>query len=183
MTRVTEIKNLSSAELARRIKFMSESEWIDLYVIELESRIADLEAEGRKLDRDLTQVIDGRDEAVDMADKLAYGVAETLQMDIGEHSMLNDPHERALELMPVLKAKLAEREWHDLRKDPEDLPTKPGRCLTFDSGGDVDVARWIDDEDGRYWSCATYGFDSDEVIAWKEITPPQGEPAQPQEGE
>jgi len=50
-------------------------------------------------DREMTQVIEERDEYHDIADKLADAIAEHMGVEIGEHSSANCPWENALEAM------------------------------------------------------------------------------------
>ncbi len=48
-------------------------------------------------DREMSEVLRERDEAVTMADRLADAIANITGVDIGEHSNCNDPWVNALE--------------------------------------------------------------------------------------
>lgn len=57
--------------------------------------MSDIETIGR-LERDLDQVMTERDSYHETADKLAFAIAEFFGIDIGEHSNLNCPWDRAM---------------------------------------------------------------------------------------
>lgn len=64
-----------------------------------DAELSTLRAQVAELERSETQLIGERDEAVSMADKLAYGIAEEFRVDVGEHSSANCPWEEALEVL------------------------------------------------------------------------------------
>lgn len=66
-------------------------------------------------------------------------------------------------------------EWHDLRKDPNDLPN--AHCMNwvialYDNGTLWCRARREEFAEGIFW-VNSYHYQIFNVIAWKEITPPE----------
>ena len=58
-------------------------------------------------------------------------------------------------------------QWHDLRKDPDDLPKATTPVLVIlDSG--VRYVSWISSDKG-WWFCTNYATGEDKVIKWREI--------------
>jgi hypothetical protein len=70
-------------------------------------RIARLTSQLAELERSEDQSITERDEAIEAADRLAYAIGTVEQ--IGEHSNVNNPWEKAIEYLPVRLA-VARRE-------------------------------------------------------------------------
>jgi len=90
--------------------------------------------EREKMENDLGEVIDQRDEYHDMADRLAHAIADHFLAPIGEHSSANCPWMRALEL---------------IENPPDAAPAADGDALRRD------VARAI---------CIADGAEPDQVI-------------------
>lgn len=70
----------------------------------------------------------------------------------------------------------AKNEWHDLRKNPQDLPKEPGAYLTEHGGMNPTVLRYNDG-----WNVAKFSDGSEyrdaeifDVIAWAEYEPFEG---------
>lgn len=57
--------------------------------------------------------------------------------------------------------------WHDLRKDPNDLPKPTTTVLVILESG-VPYVSWISSDKG-WWFCTNYYIGEDKVIAWCEI--------------
>jgi len=58
-------------------------------------------------------------------------------------------------------------QWHDLRKDPNDLPKATTPVLVILESG-VPYVSWISSDKG-WWFCTNYYTGEDKVIAWCEI--------------
>ncbi len=58
-------------------------------------------------------------------------------------------------------------QWHDLRKDPSDLPKATTPVLVILESG-VPYVSWISSDKG-WWFCTNYYTGEDKVIAWCEI--------------
>lgn len=74
--------------------------------------VAALERQIQKLDADLGQEIDRREELHDIADRLSWAIAPV--SEIGEHSSANDPWENAIEYAES-------RVWAEPQGEPSDL--------------------------------------------------------------
>ena len=59
-------------------------------------------------------------------------------------------------------------EWHDLRKDPNDLPKPTTPVLVILESG-VPYVSWISSDKG-WWFCTNYYTGEDKVIKWCEIS-------------
>lgn len=103
-------------------------------------------------ERALLQVIEERDEAVEWADKLAGAIAAAAGVDIGEHSNLNEPWERALDAVPLLGAACLRAAYWKLREHASGLRSTEGyrRCAERaeyeqgDNARDFQRYRWLE---------------------------------------
>ena len=67
----------------------------------------------------------------------------------------------------IISEEFDKYKWHDLKKNPEDLPKKPARCLVKHPSGFIDCGVY----EGK-WFCDLdeYVAGSDKkVVAWREI--------------
>lgn len=58
-------------------------------------------------------------------------------------------------------------QWHDLRKDPNDLPKATKPVLVILESGEPYVS-WVSSDKG-WWFCTNYYTGEDKVLAWCEI--------------
>lgn len=74
--------------------------------------------------------------------------------------------------MEIIETTAKSYEWHDLRKNPDDVPTEDGNYLVRHRHGALQVVEWADG-----WNCFRIGdalYKDNEmhnVTAWKAIEP------------
>ena len=95
-----------------------------------EQRVEALQRERDKLDRDFDQALEERDNFHEWADKLAYRLFDV--EDIGEHSSMNNPWQKAVEALDALSE---ERDSWKARAESAEATLKARDTITFDPDG------------------------------------------------
>lgn len=83
-------------------------------------------------------------------------------------SAVMDGNEEAMYYATYLYEKAEKYRWHDLRKNPDDLP-EIGRLVTCFCAGNQYQAMTIDKN--KHWNTCIALFMTSFVIAWREIEP------------
>lgn len=84
--------------------------------------------------------------------------------------------EYLIEAVMVLKTaeKSDKYRWHNLRKNPEDLPTDNHQVLVaFDGMKICDIAIYVSST--KLWGTVSFAYKTGQVIAWREIEPFESE--------